>query len=63
MQSLTEVTELKMDYPHRRQVVLVAWLGMLLLSRLPQIIAQEFLGIDLGPAVALGLYRHISLAQ
>lgn len=48
MQTLTEVTELKMDYPHRRQVVLVAWLGMLLLSRLPQVIAQEFLGIDLG---------------
>jgi hypothetical protein len=40
--------ELKMDYPHRRQAVLIAWLGMLLLSRLPQIIAQEFLGIDLG---------------
>ena len=33
------------------QTLLMAWLGMLLLSRLPQIIAQEFLGIELGAQV------------
>jgi membrane protease YdiL (CAAX protease family) len=31
-----------------QKTILMAWLGMLLLSRLPQVIAQEFLGIDLG---------------
>lgn len=33
----------------KQTIVLMAWGGMLLLSRLPQIIAQEFLGVDLGP--------------
>lgn len=31
--------------------ILMAWLGMLLLSRLPQIIALEFLGIDFGAQI------------
>jgi membrane protease YdiL (CAAX protease family) len=34
---------------HEKQAaILIAWTGMLLLSRLPQVIAQEFLRIDLG---------------
>ena len=35
----------------KQTAVFMAWVGMLLLSRLPQIIALEFLGIDLGKQI------------
>ena len=48
MQNSTAVAKSKIGTPQRSQITLMAWLGMLLLSRLPQVIAQEVLGIDLG---------------
>jgi len=43
---LTEPTAV--SGPQNRTIILAAWLSMLLLSRAPQIILQEFLGIDVG---------------
>ena len=48
MQNSTDVADPEIDVPQHTQVILMAWMGMLLLSRLPQVIAQELLGVDLG---------------
>lgn len=50
MQSATTVTEESKVTAHRSQVAIAAWLGMLLMSRLPQIIAQIVLGVEPGDA-------------
>lgn len=46
---LTEPTAV--SGPQNRTIILAAWLSMLLLSRAPQIILQEFLGIDMSAAI------------
>lgn len=50
MQSATVVAEESKAEVHRTRVALLAWLGMLLLSRLPQVITQELLNLDFGDA-------------
>lgn len=57
----TAVSKSQTNVPQRTQLTLLAWLGMLLLSRLPQVIAQEFLRIDLSQWL-LWLWLAVGLA-